>query len=238
MKPIATSRIARLTSRSISSSSLDVFDRFTRHRAVSGLLLATAVVVLSGCSASPWSETYIGQRDPEAARLAQEGRAHPVNVRSIPWERLQTTLDELRQEVVTSDIHPDEWSVEKKDAAKARLLKGLQVSDAPERILVLGHSEFRTTDTIRPETEQGQADLLAFARQVGADMVVWSGRSYGKVDRVVQEPVTTFSTGTDWSRHDGRNRPSSFSETSTTWVPVRVQLDELGYIAYFLRHHE
>lgn len=204
----------------------------------SRLLLAAFIVIaaLTGCGSSPWSSTYVGTRDPEAARAAESGQARSVVVRSVPWERVNQTLDELQREVAASDVHPDEWSPEKKAEAKAKLLRGLQVAESPERVEILGKSEFRTTDAIHPETEKGEAELVAFARSIGAQRVIWSGRYLGKVDRTVKEPVTTYSTGADWNvDHHGRNRPTSFSESTTTWVPIRVQMDELGYIAYFLR---
>lgn len=210
----------------------------TRHRRIgwTSALALLAATALGGCTASPWNATYVGRRDPGAALEAERGAARPVVVRSVPWERIEQTLRELDAEIAATDVHPDEWPEARKEAAKARLLRGLQVSDPAELIEVLGKSEFRTTDRVHPETPKGEAELVAFARLVGADLVVWSGRYLGKADRVVKEPVTTYSSGTDWgwTRDDAR-RPLAFSESSTTWVPVRVQMDELGYVAYFLR---
>jgi len=195
-----------------------------------------SLALLCGCSASPWESTYSGRRDPAAADAASRGVAYPVTVRTVPWERVEQTLRQLDADIAASDVHPDEWPPEKKAQVKSTLLKGLQVSESPDLIEVLGKSEFRTTDSIRPDTDKGRAELAAFAQRIGADMVIWSGRYLGKAERVVQEPVTTYSTGTDWgSYRGGRRTPSSFSESSTTWVPVHVQLDELAYIAYFLQ---
>jgi len=190
----------------------------------------------AGCQSSPWEGAYTGLRDPDAAERASRGEAAPVRVRQVPWGRVRETLDAIEKDVAASDVHPDEWTPQRKLEAKAKLLKGLQVSESPESVQVLGRSEFRTTDRIAPETEEGRAELERFAQSVGADMVVWSGQYLGKTERVVKEPITTYSSGSrsNWTRAD-RTTPGIFSETETTWVPVRVQMDELGYIAYFLK---
>lgn len=188
----------------------------------------------AGCSSSVWRDTYVGTRGAPSATMVQNNQ-QPVVVRSVPWDRVWGTLQELERDVAASAVYPDEWSPEQRDSAKSKLLTGLQVSEPPSEVTILGRCEFRTTGAVRPESPRGEAELIEFAREIGADTVVWSGRYFGKVEKTVQEPVTTFSSGIEWERRGGRNRPSSFTETSTTWVPVRMQFDELGYIAYFLR---
>lgn len=201
-----------------------------------GCSAALGSLFITGCGGSSvWRDTYIGTRsEPVVNGLALNSQT-PVTVRSVPWDRVWGTLQELERDVAACNVHPEEWSAPQREEAKAKLLKGLQISESPTDVQILGRCEFRTTGSVRPETPKGEAELVEFAREIGADTVVWSGRYYGKVERIVQEPVTTFRSGTDWHHHGGRDRPSGFSETSTTWVPVQVQLDELGYIAYFLR---
>ncbi len=188
--------------------------------------------VLSGCTPSPWQQNYKG---------SIEGPSTPgsrVVVRTVPWERLQSALDEMRSEVAASDVHPDEWDAAKKLEHKARLLRGLQVSGAPDAVHVLGMSEFRTTHSVRPETDEGAQQLADTARKVGADMVVWSSRSLGKTDVVTDHPVSSWSTGSDYYRDPNdanRRRSTSYTEHTTTWIPVRVTRDEYGFVAYFLR---
>ncbi|MGE3107134.1 MAG: hypothetical protein AB7G11_08685 [Phycisphaerales bacterium] len=190
-------------------------------------ILMLALPLIPGC-ASVWQRTYHGSRADSPTPATDN-----VVLRSVPWERVDGVLAELHKQVVESDTHPDEWPTEKIQTAKAKLLTAIQVSQSPEQVVLLGSCMFRTTDTVDPTSASGRSELISFAREIGADMVVWSSRSYGTVTRTVQHPITTFSSGTDW--HRGRNHPTSFSETTTTWIPVRVELEELGFVAYFLR---
>jgi hypothetical protein len=195
---------------------------------------------LGGCSSpSVWEQGYVGPRPPaKAGDSAVVGRS--VTIRNVPWDRVQEVRRSIEAEASSSDVHPDEWPSEKKADVKARLLRGLQVSTDPSRVEILGRSEFKTTDTVRPETPEGEAELAAFARRLGADMVVWSGRTLGKADKIVDRPVTTTSSS-GWGRpwDGGRDGHSSrdwgYTDSSTSWVPVRIQADESGFVAFFLR---
>lgn len=192
-----------------------------------------AGLLLGGCSGpSVWEQTYV--RD--TATVAPLDKTAPVRVRSIPWERMQATLTDMQGMVAASNVHPEDWSAAQKDAAKIKLLQGLQVSVAPERMTILGKSEFRTTETILPDGADRES-LENFARKVGATDVVWSNRILGRTEKVIEKPVTSYSTGTFWGRRDRRSRwwDDSYSQSSTTWVPMRVPADDTGFVAFFLR---
>ncbi|MDX2148844.1 MAG: hypothetical protein SFZ23_15120 [Planctomycetota bacterium] len=207
--------------------------------------LAAAVVgllALASCArVSPWEAALERGVDPaepgvKYAMLSPQEAARntsPVRVRSVPWERTDATMRALEAKIAASDIHPAEWSPERREDLKRELLRGLQVSEDPARVTILGRSVFRTTDVDASSEEE----LVALARRLDADTVVWSSRSLGSVDRIVQEPVTSYTSGTNWNRRygDTRRRSESFSESTTTWIPVRVSMQEVGFIAYFLR---
>lgn len=200
-----------------------------RMSKVGGVVGACAIWLVAGCVSSPWERSYVG-RTVEPAPIGEP------TIRSIPWGRMVETLNAIEQRVSESDVHPDEWPAEKKGEQKALLLKGLQVSEAPGSVQVLGRSDFRTTDVIRPEQAGDARALRAFASKVGADMVVWSRRDLGKTDAIIDRPVTTYRSGTDWFREsDGSRRHEPYSETATTWIPVRIARDEFGFTAFFLR---
>jgi hypothetical protein len=196
-----------------------------------GVLLAAVLLcglgTLQGCTSSQWEQNYVGTSG--APPLA---KAAPVQLREVPWDRVQSGLREIEAEQAKSDVHPEEWPTEKKAAVKGTLLKTLQVSEAPSTVEVVGRSAFRTTTPLSPESDK---ELVEFARREGADRVAWSRRLMGKADEIVQEPVTTF--GTVYADRWGRRGSSVFTESSTTWVPIRVQSDEYAYVAYFLRIH-
>lgn len=198
--------------------------------AVVAMVTFLATLSFGGCTpASLWDQHLVKGPEAPTSPLAE---GDPIVVRDVVWERVQTTLDEIRGIAAASDVHPSEWDAAQQREVKGKLLRGLQVSQAPESVLVLGSSQFRTTE---PLTNREQS-LSRIARDLGANMVVYSTRVLGKSDRVVREPVSTTTTGTAWLRDsDDRRRPETYSETSTSWVPIRVAADEVGAVAYFLR---
>jgi len=157
--------------------------------------------------------------------------APEITVRRVSWDRVEASLRDLEAQAAASDVHPDEWSEERKQAAKGTLLRGLQISQPGDRVMILGRSQFKTSDGL-PEQD---STLRALGTRLGANMVVYSTRVLGKTDKIVQSPVTGSTTGTGWRRErDGNYRPDTYSETSTTWIPIRVTTDETGGIAYYL----
>jgi hypothetical protein len=194
------------------------------------LILAAVVgsAVLAGCRASPWAASL--RRGPDTAP-AVPGDAR-VLVREVPWDRVEVTLEELEAEAAASDVHPDDWPAEKKAEAKAKLLKGLQVREDPASVLVLGSSQFRTTEGLRADGDE----VLKLARRLGADMIVWSSRYVGKTSTVVQEPSTSYSTATFWPGGTRKGRsPATYTETTTVWIPVLIQADQTAFIAFYLK---
>ena len=208
----------------------------TRTNIVLAALAAAGIagLGLGGCAGeSVWEQTFVGAPESSAATLAA---STPVRPRSIPWERMQKTLTDLEHDAAMSDVHPDDWTAEQKQQAKAKLLRGLQFGGDPARTQVLGRCEFRTTETIRPDAAD-RAALEHFARKIGATDVAWSSKILGKTEKVENHPVTSNSTGNVWGSHRDRDRwwDDNFTQTTTTWVPMRVPADDTGFVAYFLR---
>lgn len=193
-------------------------------------LAAGWAVALAGCGPSIWEARF----EPTSFTASPLEKDAAVQIRQVPWETLDRALRDIEADIAASDIHPDEWPAERKTAARAKLLRGLQVSADPEAVRVLGRSVFRTTDDVRAN----DGELAAFAREIGATMVVWSSNHLGLRERVVQEPVTEYRQGW-WDDYSGRGRRrprgGSYSETTTTWVPLTVQADEYLFIVYFLQ---
>jgi hypothetical protein len=188
--------------------------------------LTAGMAILQGCRTSPWESEY-RSAGAAATPLVKEA---PVRIREVPWERIQATLVELDKERTASDIHPDDWDAARKLEAKAKLLRGLQISEDPRSVEVLGRSVFRTTDAIRPD----DGVLMAFARKKGATTVVWSSSYMGKTDVVRSEPVTEWRTGS-WQRWNDNRGSTTWSESSTIWVPIVISADERAWMAFFLR---
>ncbi|HYF14995.1 MAG TPA: hypothetical protein VD971_07990 [Phycisphaerales bacterium] len=191
--------------------------------------LASAAVFLIACSSPGVWERSVRTGPERAAPLAS---TTDVTVREVPWDRVQTALLDLEREIAASDIHPDEWPDPKRDAAKARLLRGLQISQDPRAVAILGTAQFRTTESLTATDDE----LRRIARRLGANMVVHSERVLGKADRIVDRPASANTHGTGWWREgDGSRSPDSYHESRTTWIPIRISVDETGAVAYFLR---
>jgi len=185
------------------------------------LLSATA-----GC-ATPWQRHFVGApADAKLVRIDPEA----IEVREVPWERVETTLTALNADIAASDIHPDEWPAERQETARAQLLRGLQVSEDPARVLILGSARFRTTDTL----SASEGDLARHAARIGATRVVFSRTDTGVADRIVSAPVTTFGrTSVPYDRH-GSSRWMSWDD-GTAWVPVVVRARETAWMLFWLR---
>lgn len=204
------------------------------HRRASVSTLASLVATLGlagmfgGCAASPWESSYNG--------IALKGASLDstrVIVRDVPWERYETTQAKLESMRAESDIHKDEWPEAKRNEYKALLLHGLQVSGDPAGVEILGSSLFKSTEPVRPNG----GELAEFAASIGATRVVWASRGLGKHNVVVREPVWSYSTGSDLFRDqtDGSRRSSTYTESTTTWVPVVIEAEQTAWVAYFLR---
>ena len=187
-----------------------------------GLLVLLALAPLGAC-ATAWKQHYEGE--PPGSVEPSES----VTLREVPWARVDQMLRDIESARAASDTHPDEWPPERLAAEKATLLEGLQISEPPDDIEILGRSVFRSTTPLRP----GDGSLASFARSIGADYAVWSSNYLGTKEIVQQEPVR--STGFYGSyRHDGRH---GYYDPwgRTSFVPVVIEADEHAWVVYYLR---
>ncbi|MFO0858254.1 MAG: hypothetical protein U0640_12965 [Phycisphaerales bacterium] len=203
-----------------------------KNRACALLLSVGACMIaltVGGCATSNVWERSL-ERGPDQSPLAGS-KDTSVKVRQVSWDRIEGALLKLESEASASDVHPDEWSADRKLAAKGTLLKGLQVSQPASNVSILGRSQFRTSSEMRNQ----EPVLEAVARKLGANMVVYSTRYLGKTEKVVDHPVSSQSWRSGYRRdRDGDYHPDTWSETTTTWIPIRMSVDETGGIAYYL----
>lgn len=190
-----------------------------------------AWVLLQGCtgpSVRVWEQSYQGT--PEGVHEP----AAVVTVRQIPWSRLDETLQVIESERAASDVHRDEWSPDELLEEQVALLRGLQVSEPPEDIVVLGRSVFRTVDPVRPD----DGGLERFARSLGADYALWSNDFVGTRRVTRQRPVqhSGFSTGVYVG--SGRRGVGGGPWFGTTYVPVAVDADEYAWVVYYLKRED
>lgn len=200
-------------------------DMRLRGRVASSALVLAAAVFAGGCNDSPWKRAF----QPSGETVTSAAFQGSVKVREVPWERVQSTLSQLYAELVASDVPEADMPESQRAARKASLLRGLQVTADPRTVEILGRSEFRSTDRVRPD----DGKLAEFARSIGANSVVWASHYMGQTDVIRSEPVTEYRTGSYTPRGDGPSR--SYSESSTIYIPVYVKADERAWMAYFLR---
>jgi len=194
-------------------------------RVVSGWTTCVACLALAGCTTA-WKQSFEPAADIALEPLPEDER---VEVRRVPWERLDAALDELEQEVIESDTHPSEWEPDRLAEREAELLSALQITAPAEEAEVLGRSVFRTTDPLRPVGKH----LARFAREIGADYAIWSSRYEGEREVIERTPVSTrgFAFG-------GHGYPYGRGFTGvheTLYVPVVVERDEYTFVAYYVR---
>lgn len=193
-------------------------------------LILIGLLSLGGC-ASIWERNYEPRVGIAATSLS---RQTPVQVREVPWSRVEQALVELSQMWEHSDEPYEQWPPEKKLQADAKLLKALQVTEPPEKVQIIGRSSFKTTERVRPNT----GELEAFARRIGADTALWASRYVGKSERVETQAV--YNSGYRhvqyYDRSADRYRTRYEYDDWTTYVPVVVEADEMAWVVYYLRH--
>jgi hypothetical protein len=200
----------------------------TRWLGILRLLPLLALAVLGGCSTA-WQDHYRGVA---AGVHPPTPASQPVTIREVPWSRLDATLRSIEERRAASDIHPDEWTDEQRAEERTDLLRGLQISESPDDILVLGRSVFRSTDHLRPD----DGTLERFARSIGADFAVWSANHLGTRRVTRQQPVHEHGFHSRrYTDSDGRRRTTYEPWDRTVFVPVSVDADEYAWVVYFLR---
>lgn len=189
------------------------------------LMTLLALAPLGGC-ATAWKQHYEGE---------PPGTVEPtesVTLREVPWPRIEQMLRDIEAARAASDTHPDEWPPERLAAEKATLLRGLQISERPDDIEILGRSVFRSTTPLRP----GDGSLASFARSIGADYAVWSSNYLGTKEIVQQEAIRSAGFYGSY-RHGGRH--GSYEPWGrTSFVPVVIEADEHAWVVYYLRQRK
>jgi hypothetical protein len=156
-----------------------------------------------------------------------------VQVRTIEYERFRQYAERERELRIVSPTAPQDQPTDQRLAARQRLLDALQIPEPADQIIVLGWSEFADLERHDPASRQ----LANFARRTGADYVVVTQEYQGPVSTIVREPVTTYARGytTVSPGRRGRPRTLTYSDTSTTWVPVQVTADSYYHQTFYLR---
>jgi hypothetical protein len=201
-----------------------------------GRFAATVVllagVILGGCQ-STWERAFEPERGFVSLTYPEGEGGHEVVVRRVPWERLRIGLEGIERSRAESDVHPDDWSEQRRLAERAELLRTLHVDREPEEVVLLGRSQFKSTWRISPD----DGSLARFARSIGADYAIWSNRSVGKAQRIEHRSVPTdsYSTIRYYDKDSGKYRTATRHTFSTTQVPVAVWRDETAFVVYYLR---
>ena len=209
------------------------------------LMMGVLLWGLGGCARSPWAES-LQPAGPfgDAALLSPTARGAPagggaatdvpVEVREITWDRMAALLDEEDAAFTATDIHPSDWGAARALEHRAMLLQGLQVQGDPASIEILGRSAFRAIGSVRPLGADREA-LVRQARRIGATDVVVATTYLGRIDTIVERPVTSFGSGFGYDWYGRRAVPRSRLRSTTVWVPVRTEADQVGVVAFYLR---
>jgi hypothetical protein len=181
-----------------------------------------------GCGPSVWERSF--EDEPG------KGPGTPTSsvvVRDAPWERVAQALAAEREAVASSEAHREDWSAEQARALELEVLQALQLPAPAEEATLIGRSHFTTTEAPDPEGPE----LQKFAREIGAEYVVWSSEWLGKAETIEHEPVERERWYWDrvWDA-DGRHYVYIRRwDTETDWVPVVIERDESRYVAFYVR---
>lgn len=194
-------------------------------KSLASLALVALAMSLSACTTS-WQDHYRG------APLGAYEPTEEVIVRDVPWSRIDDTLIRIEAERARSDTHWDDWSSDQRLDEQAELLTGLQISEDPRDIIVLGRSVFRSTDHLSPD----DGSLENFAASIGADYAIWSAHYLGTKEVVQQEQVRAHGFGSrGYYDSHGKYRRDYQPWDRTVFVPVVVEADEYAWVVYYLR---
>jgi len=195
------------------------------RRALTTALLTLWALVLGACN-NIWRDNFVG------APIDYYPPTRTVDLREVPWSRVNSTLEEIERRRAESDEHWEDWSEERLMDEQRRLLKGLQIPEDPEDIIVLGRSVFRSVGEVSPL----DPELRGFATELGADYAVWSWNFIGKAQTIVREPVTTSGVRSGYYRDSSGHRRHRYTPWSETiYVPVVVEANEYAWVVYYLR---
>lgn len=199
------------------------------------LLLAVLgmLILLAGGCANPWKDSFEPNRDLGGSQFSSTTLGEE-DVREIEYERLQQYTADERQRRINSTTAPTDLSPEEQRAAKNRLLEALQLPWRDDEAVVIGSSQFVSTEPLKPRADKR---LRAFAQKLGTDVIVFAGAYLGTAQRMENVPVTSYTRDTYISSGRARrgSRVSTYDSSSTTWVPMQVTEDRYANHAFFIR---
>lgn len=193
------------------------------------MVLVGVAAVLTGCSSDPWRDSF---RAPSRETVEPLDAGATIEIRIVEMEQVRAAGDAARgyldeRKLAPEDITPDD------DAA----IRGLYF-DAFRFRGERARFEFVGTSSFTAEAPAGRDDarLLGTARHRGADLVFIASEFVGRGTEYRQTPVWSFSSGSvRWRDRAGRSRYDTGSWTSTSWVPVPVEVNRYSNVALFYR---
>lgn len=205
-------------------------------------MFALASALQCGCRANPWEASFEpawGWEDASASTMvdASNNAATPSgpSIRSIELDRLHTYLDDLHQRRSESDIAFEDWPDDQKRDERQRLIETLRIPRGVDETSFLGTSWF--VDGQRRSSRD--PELIRFARSIGADHVVVGIEFIGQRETVQTYAQTTHSSisidRTFRTKQGWKSVQDTGRETTTTFVPIQVTVDQYQHVAYFCR---
>jgi hypothetical protein len=211
-------------------------------RPVTFALLLLASTLQLGCAANPWEASFepAWRWNDDAVSMAFDASAASSgspgpSIRVIELDRLHAYLDDLYERQSASDAAFQDWLEDQKRAERQRLIETLRIPRDVDDIAFLGTSWF-VDERKRPSRDP---ELIEFAQKLGADYVVVGIEFIGRRETVRSYPQTTHSTisidRTYRTKKGWKREQDTGYETTTTYVPVRVTVDQYQHVAYFCR---
>lgn len=199
-------------------------------RIIAGVVAAVAVLVSSGCAGNPWARTFRGSE-----------QAHDSSPVGIVQVRV-VTMDQIRQAARRAEAYlaerklaPEDMSPEDAAALRSLYLDEFRLRADAASMIHLGTSAFTAS---RP-AERSDPRLLEFARRLGATHVFLATEYAGRGIEHRATPVWSYGPRTVVIRgRDGKSRVITETWSTTTWVPVPVEVDRFSHVTMFYRAAE
>jgi|GEM_PF-4661559 len=200
------------------------------------LLLLTyfiLVACVTGCatsSSNPWKAN--GQV--KALAPLQPIVVKEVELRVVGIEQFRAAEVEDVAYFESRNLAPEDMAPADGRATRAILLKHLRIQDNPDLICEVARASFADW-----AANPNQVQLIAYAKGVGAHVVVLAVENLGQREFTVRQPVTTSTfMNMNTSAYSGGQYASGSgygNATSTTYIPVTKRADAYGKFALFLR---
>lgn len=189
-----------------------------------------AVVALAGCSTeNPWSDSF---RSASGGPTPSLPEGAPVVVRVVDMNQVREASAAARGYLEGRGIAPEDVLPDDEEALRRVHFEAFRFREDPAQYEYVGHSAMTADQPVNRD----DGAIAEAARDRGANLVFLASEYVGRGTEYRDTPVWSYSTGSvSWRDEDGDRRSDLVNRSTTTWVPVPVEVDRYSNLAMFYR---